>query len=101
MSDAIYISDPYPFWFLGSELLTNVIVAEIGVANRLLAEHPELPHWFDNPGARTEQRKTCFVVASRSKVLFNINDTIAARYEVSRQLRKEELETYQRISNFI
>src|SRR4029077_5586076 len=101
MSDSFYIPDSYPFWFVDSELLTSVIVAEIGVARRLLADNPKLPYWFDNPDARYEERQACFAVVARASGLSNISDTIAARHEVSRSVSKEDMEAFERISNLI
>lgn len=101
MSDAIYVPEPLPFWFVESELLSIALRAEIGVAARLLEDHPELPHWFDSPETESEQRKICFSVAARYEVTFNMSDTIAERYEQSEPLDEKETKTIQRIGNLI
>lgn len=101
MSDTFYIPDPRPFWFVPSELLFIALRAEIGVAGRLFEDHPELPHWFDNPETPTEERKICFAVAARCKVTFNMSDTIAGRYEPPSPLSGKETDTIQRINSLI
>ena len=101
MSDTFYIPDPRPFWFVDSELLSITLRAEIGVVGRILEDCPELPQWFDNPETQKEQRKICFAVAARCKVMFNISDTIADPYEPSESLNEKDTKTIQRISNLI
>lgn len=101
MNDIFYVPDPQPFWFIESELLRKVLGAEISIASRLLSHSPELPCWFDNPETGAKQRKICFAVAARSKVIFNVSDTIASRYDPSGQLTNEEADTFRRMSNLI
>lgn len=101
MNDLVYIPDPQPFWFVDSELLSDVISAEICLAGEILKKYPHLPEWFDNPQSRADERKICFAAAARANLIANISETIAARYEVVRPLTEEESKTFRRISNLI
>ncbi|MGA9972668.1 MAG: hypothetical protein WBQ07_20205 [Candidatus Acidiferrales bacterium] len=101
MNDFIYIPDPQPFWFVTSELLSDAISAEIILVDHLLSDRPGLIQWIDNPEAEAEQRRICFAVAARNKVMFNMSDTIASRHEPSGPLDERETKTIRLISNLI
>jgi hypothetical protein len=101
MNDILNIPDPQSFWFISSELLMEVLRAEIRVVAHFLAEHPELPDWFDDPEIEIEHRKICFAVTARCSVMLNISDTIAARHEPSEALTNEESDTFWRATNLV
>jgi hypothetical protein len=101
MSEAFYMPYPQPFWFVDSEVLMDLIAAEIALTARLLTENPEVPNWFENSETDTRQRKICFTVAARRTILADVSETIAARYEVARPLNEDESETIRRINNLI
>ncbi len=90
MSDVIYIPDPRPFWFIESELATDLLQAEIAKINRLSEEHPQLRGLFDASEATDSERKLCFALLARRKVLDVIYELFASRYEQSPALGDEE-----------
>jgi hypothetical protein len=100
-ADLLCRQEPSPFWFVSTDLLMDLLSAELRLVGSLFAENPQLPDWCDSPRTATEQRGICFAVAARGKAMENMSETIASRHEPSGPLNDEESTTFQLISNLI
>jgi hypothetical protein len=81
VNDVIHTPDPRPFWFIGTELATELWHSEIGKINLLIEQHPEIRNLFDAPQATDSERKFCFALLAHRKVLEIIEELFAGRYE--------------------
>lgn len=100
MGDIFSLPPPEPFWFVNSELLEELLHAELSLINRLLAQHPELRSPLDTPVATVPDRKTCFTVLAHRKLLEMISDMFAARYEEP-SLTVEESSSFRATSDLV
>jgi hypothetical protein len=100
MGDTLYLPPPEPFWFVNSELLEELLRADLSLISRLLVQHPELHSLLDTPVATVSDRKTCFTVLAHRKVLEMISEMFAARYEEP-SLSDEESNAASATSNLV
>ena len=85
-----HIAHPRPFWFVESDLLADLLHAEISKVNTILARRSDLESFFESPDATISQRKLCFLVLAHGKVLEIVNDLFASRYMPSPRLSEED-----------
>jgi len=78
-----YIAHPQPFWFVESDLLADLLFAEIAKLKPIRDQHAHLDGLFDSPDATRSQRKLCFFVLAHGQVLEIISELFASRYEPS------------------
>jgi hypothetical protein len=95
------LDDYDPFSFASTELLTNVLRAEISTITQLLAKHPDLRNLFDAPEATVPQRAACFALLAHRKLIEMIYDKFAARYEDSPSLSDAESDTLNRTHGLV
>ncbi|HUJ30546.1 MAG TPA: sigma factor-like helix-turn-helix DNA-binding protein [Candidatus Acidoferrum sp.] len=100
MGDTLQLPPPEPFWFVNSELLEELLRAELSLMSRLLAHHPELGSLLDAPVATVSERKACFIVLAHRKVLEMVCEMLAARYEQP-TLSDEESNALSATSNLV
>jgi hypothetical protein len=91
---------PHPFSFASTELLTEVLRAEIDALTELLAKNPDVRNFLDSPEATLPQRTVCFVLLAHRKLIDAIDDTLTARYE-QLSLSPEKLQTLKRTYNLV
>lgn len=90
------LSSGSPFWFASEELLTDLLRDEIHLVTQLFARHPDLREFFDLPGASAEQGATCFAVLAHRRLMDEIYETFAGRYQQSPSLGDEEKDVLRR-----
>jgi hypothetical protein len=93
--------DTNPFWFVSSELLTEVFHAEINVIGQLFSNYPDLRKFLDSPQATTQQRTTCFELLVRRRIIEVIDETIAARYETPLTFNEYESHAVSESTNLV
>jgi hypothetical protein len=69
------LADNDTFWFVSSELLTEVLHAELSVLTHLLAKHPDLPSLLDAAAAAAPQRTACFALVAHRKLVARAEQT--------------------------
>jgi DNA-binding CsgD family transcriptional regulator len=99
--NVFYIPGPQPFWFVGSELLADLLHAELTKVNVLGRQDANLSGLFDTPGATELQRKLCFAVLAHGKVLEIISELFASRYEPGPQLSDENSKAFTLTSGLV
>jgi hypothetical protein len=99
--DEEYVLEPQPFWFASSEVLADLLRAELSAISQLLAEHPGLPKLFDFPEATLSQRKVCFTLLGHRKVLQIADQNLVGRWEQPPSLDNNQTETLFRTSNLV
>src|ERR1700676_2946769 len=90
------LSSDNPFWFANEELLTDLLRDEIRLVTELFAKCPDLPEFFDVPEATVPQRAACFALLAHCKLMGEIYETFAGRYEQSPSLGDEEKDVLRR-----
>jgi hypothetical protein len=93
------LSSDNPFWFANEELLTNLLRDEIHLVTELFAKYPGLPEFFDLPEASVQQRAACFALLAHRRLMGEIYETFAGRYEQSPSLGDEEKDVLRRTQN--
>ena len=97
----IYIGHPQPFWFVESDLLADLLCAEISRVNTIRDQHGNLDVFFESPDASKSQRKIFFLVLAHGKVLDIISELFASRYEPGPQLSKEDTRILHWVSGLV
>lgn len=92
---------PRPFWFVGAELLTDVLRAEIKAIVQLFGKYPDLPKLFDTPETTIPQRAVCFELLAHRKIVETVNETRLGRYEDSPAFSDEESNALRRSQNLV
>ena len=90
-----------PFWFADEKLLTDLLRDEIHSVPQLFARYRDLPEFFDMPEATVHQRAACFAVLSHCKLMGEIYETFAGRYEQPPSLGDEEKDVLRRTQNLV
>jgi hypothetical protein len=90
-----------PFWFASTELLTNVLRAEINAVTQLLAKYPDLPDLLDVPEATIPQHTACFELLAHRKLIEMIFEIFDGPYEESPSLGYEESNALRRTQNLV
>jgi hypothetical protein len=75
------LADYEPLGFASTELLTDLLHAEINAVVDLLAKYSDLPSLFETPDATIPQRNTCFALLAHRKLIETISSTLAGRQE--------------------
>lgn len=96
-----YLFCPRPFWFAKSELLAEILHAEIKIVNQLLAKHADLHNLLDSPEATVPERAACFTLLAHHKLIEAVDETFVERYEESPSLDEVELSTLKRSSGLV
>jgi hypothetical protein len=84
------LSSNNPFWFANEELLTELLRDEIYLVAQLFVKYPDLPKFFDLPEATVTRRNACFAVLAHRKLMGEIYETFAGRYQESPSLEDAE-----------
>jgi hypothetical protein len=87
-SDPLF--SPQPFWFASSELLTEVIHAEINTISQLLVKCPDLRNVLDAPEATPEDRALSFTLLAHRNIIETIDEKFVGLLEESPPLDKTE-----------
>ena len=94
------LADYEPLGFASTELLTDLLRAEINSVMQLLAKHPNLADLFDTPDVTVPQRNTCFALLAHRKLIETISSTLAGRQEQP-ALNDVERRTLRCVSNLV
>jgi hypothetical protein len=81
---------PWPFWFVSSQCLAEVLRAEIKAIIQLFAKYPDLRKLFDAPQVTIPERTMCFQLLAHRKVMEMIDQTLVDRYEPPLAFNEEE-----------
>jgi hypothetical protein len=93
--------DTNPFWFVSSELLTEVYRAEVNVIAQLFSNYPALRKFLDTPQATIQQRTTCFELLVHRRIIEVVDETIAARYEKPLTFSEDESRAVRKSANLV
>lgn len=92
----VFLSEPDPFWFVRSELLADLMRAELDTLGKILTEYPDLRKLFDAPEATLPERSVCFALLAHRKVVDVIDEDLVSRYEDSPSLDDKQKEVLSR-----
>jgi RNA polymerase sigma factor (sigma-70 family) len=92
---------PQPFWFANTELLTQLLHAEIETLTQLLTKYRDLPNLLDAPEATIPQRSACFALLAHRQLIETIDETFTGRYEESPPLSELESDSLSRTHNLV
>jgi len=81
---------PWPFWFVSSPCLAEVLRAEINAIIQLFVKHPDLRKLFDAPRTTIPERTMCFQLLAQRKIIEMIDQTLVDRYEPPMAFNEEE-----------
>src|SRR5487761_33805 len=81
---------PWPFWFVSSPCLAEVLRAEIKAIIQLFAKYPDLRKLFDAPQITIPERTMCFQLLAHRKIIGMIDQTLVDRYEPPMAFNEEE-----------
>jgi hypothetical protein len=95
------LSSHNPFWFADEKLLTDLLRDEIHLVTELFAKYPALPEFLDLPEANVQQRAACFALLAHCKLMGEIYETFAGRYEQSPSLGDEEKDVLRRTQSLV
>lgn len=90
-----------PFWFVSSELLADVLRAEIEAIAQLFSKYPDLRQLFDAAQTTIPQRTTCFELLAHREIVEIIDETLVGRYENPLTLNEEESNALDRSHNLV
>jgi hypothetical protein len=88
-------------WFASVELLTSLLKAQIEAVTQLFADNPDLRDIFDVPVATASQRRLCFDLLAHRKIMEDIYEMFASRYEQSPSLGETEKSALSRARNLV
>ena len=96
-----FLGDPQPFWFIPSELLADLMRAELDTLNQLITEHPDFRTLLDTPEATPPQRQVCFALLAHRKIFQIIDEQLVSRYDDSPSLDHNQSNAVTQTSNLV